>query len=526
MALVKLDTSPNMEKLYNVTLKNAPLGQRAAVKELVDNSMDADAKRIEIVLPHLTQANRLRGYVVIDDGCGMDEKGLTQSFTFCTDAPHLAGATGKFGVGGTTAAFYLGKSKTTLTKTKNGPLLAAFQDLTKSADVFRRSPTAVEEEYFKENCGDYGTIIAIHTIEEAETVSAVVLKNRLVKDLASTYHLKMPALKLKIKTRNVETNKSAHYPIRAEDPMFWSDPTKTLWRKEKNYNYEGMPFTVKFIILPNTGRAGRSGDGLRSYEKQGIYACREGRVIVEGAAIKGWWRKRSLTNGGRAMVSFGSELDDAMKVSMFKDGFKPIQAIIDIVAADFKLFGSRVITHQKEGTAKETSEPVKDDQVQLDKLHEELGRFGGHIGAQRKSAHGKGTEVGRVPKKKSDSSSRGKTGKRTGKASSNASPRCSRILPEFKLMDFGKYNETPLWYEIGDENIVVQLNIRSPVYIDNYQPAPDRTKRAMQFEWCANALALYDTYTTDESEFELVKGFLNKAAITRLQLAKALDVAA
>ena len=484
----------------------------AAIKELIDNSMDAGARNVEVILLYQSLKSRLQAYMLIDDGCGMDEKLLEESFTFCTDSLHATGDTGKFGVGGTSAAVYLGKSKKTITKMKGFNLLVGKQDLNKSTEAYLVDPTIADKERFTRMCGEQGTVLYIGDLEESETSSATNFSRRLIKDLGETYNLKMPGLNIKVTRYNIDTEKKISRVVLADDPLKWSEPNELDWFEEINYTYNGHPFTVRYTILKDNGGK------LTGYTlKQGIYACREGRLIAKACSIKDLWSRNARITHGRVMFSFDSALDDAMKVSMFKDGFKPIQDIVDMVKPDFLRLKSRLTSRYEKGTAKESSQSTRDNQTRLDELTAVMQAKGGSIGALKKPAHGKGTEPGRMPKKNSNRSK-----KPTGitKGSANASPRCTRIIPKFRLIDFGKHSEYHLSFDIDDENLVVELNTRSPVYSKEYNLAPASGKKMLELEWSAAALTLYETYMRGETDFEVIHDFLNKVALTRTQMSK------
>jgi len=506
----KMNTDPNRNTLYG-NLKNVPIDQLAAIKELIDNSMDAEARNIEVVLLYETLKSRLVGYMVIDDGGGMDKNLLEKSFTFCTDAIHTDGDTGKFGLGGTSAAFYLGKFKKTWTKTKWGKLLVAKQDLEKSTEAFELDVTPDDERLFNRYCSDQGTIICIKELEGSETSSASSFAKRLVKDVGETYHLKMPLLNIKVTRYNVDTKRDISTVVSPVDPLNWTEPEKLDWFQEKSYTYDGHDFTVRLVMMKDIYDGKITGRTLA----QGIYACREGRLIAKACSNKNLWTKNSRLNQGRVMFSFTSKLDDAMKVSVFKDGFKPIQAIVDMVRPDILQLKSRIQKRYDRDTAKESSQSTQDNQTRLDELTAAMEAKGGSIGALKKPAHGKGTEKGRVDTKNSRRSKNPK-----GSGPPRASPRCGRIIPKFRLIDFGAHSEHHLSFDIDDENLVVELNTRSPVYSKEYNLAPANGKRMLELEWGAAALTLYDTYMRGETDFEVIHDFLNKVALTRTQMSK------
>ena len=119
IAIKKFDNTPDIEKLYDLVIPNIASYDNVtqAFMDLVDNSWDAHATKI-ILQIHEDKNCRPTGYSIVDNGSGMDEEILMESYRFAGTSPHERGELGKFGSGGTTAAFAYAWWKITFTKEK------------------------------------------------------------------------------------------------------------------------------------------------------------------------------------------------------------------------------------------------------------------------------------------------------------------------------------------------------------------------------------------------------------------------
>lgn len=82
----------------------------AAVAELVDNSIDADAKHV--LIRFVRDGDRLVRLLVIDDGCGMSEEEIDIAMTVGGSREYRKGEIGRFGLGMKAASFSQARSVT------------------------------------------------------------------------------------------------------------------------------------------------------------------------------------------------------------------------------------------------------------------------------------------------------------------------------------------------------------------------------------------------------------------------------
>src|SRR5437868_3016398 len=73
----------------------------AAVADLVDNSIDADAENVRIDIGHDLEGGWIR---IADDGTGMTERQLEEAMRYGSSRPYVQSDLGRFGLGLKTAS--------------------------------------------------------------------------------------------------------------------------------------------------------------------------------------------------------------------------------------------------------------------------------------------------------------------------------------------------------------------------------------------------------------------------------------
>src|SRR5437867_8785085 len=120
------DSSPNPAKLIE-SLRYLGYDNYHAISDIVDNSLDAGAKNIRVIVRTSKGAPEI---VVADDGGGMDEDILDQAIRLGSLVEKDASSDlGRFGMGLCTASLSICRQTTVLTKTLDGELLKAVNDV-------------------------------------------------------------------------------------------------------------------------------------------------------------------------------------------------------------------------------------------------------------------------------------------------------------------------------------------------------------------------------------------------------------
>jgi hypothetical protein len=95
-----IDVTPSARRLTR-SMRDIGYGFPQAIADLVDNSVSADARRVDVVL----QSGEASPYVMIaDDGFGMTDRVLSEALRFGTRRSYRLGELGRFGLGLKTAS--------------------------------------------------------------------------------------------------------------------------------------------------------------------------------------------------------------------------------------------------------------------------------------------------------------------------------------------------------------------------------------------------------------------------------------
>ena len=127
----KVDVPANPGRLIHA-VANIGYDPEVALCDLMDNSIDARANRIDVALQRDVhesdgQSDSISSYVIADDGIGMDEDTLVNAFTLGTKRDYPSGSLGKFGLGLKSAGLSLGDEIVILTESAgSSPICARF----------------------------------------------------------------------------------------------------------------------------------------------------------------------------------------------------------------------------------------------------------------------------------------------------------------------------------------------------------------------------------------------------------------
>ena len=111
---VKLDPTPDILEALQQNY-----GLAASVADLLDNSIDAEAKRI--LIRFVKRGGKLVSLGVADDGHGMTDTSIDQAMQFANRRKYQEGDLGMFGVGLKTASLSQASSVTVLSRSRNSP---------------------------------------------------------------------------------------------------------------------------------------------------------------------------------------------------------------------------------------------------------------------------------------------------------------------------------------------------------------------------------------------------------------------
>lgn len=300
-----------------------------AVSDIVDNSISADSKYIDIYCPPGLTSPFLR---IGDDGFGMDEEELLQNMRIgCKDASESRSAKdlGRFGSGMKTASFSQARILTVVSKKLNGDLCGARWDINKieSSDtwcleVLDSEDIELLEKDGKVDIGEIGTQVIWESLTCYQDEShSFGLDEEMAAHLASLrkhvglhFHRFMSGKD----SCSISINNNPVVPI---DPFLSNCEGYQEGRREK-FRCKGGHIVIQTHVLPSIGRITpaeleKLGGVSDIAQRQGLYIYRNKRLINAG----GWLdlaKHHQLTALARVQIDIPAELDDEWSTDVKK----------------------------------------------------------------------------------------------------------------------------------------------------------------------------------------------------------------
>tara|TARA_R110001592_G_scaffold170014_1_gene406832 strand:- start:72 stop:1604 length:1533 start_codon:yes stop_codon:yes gene_type:complete len=477
IAIKKFDNTPDIEKLYDLVIPNIASYDNItqAFMDLVDNSWDAHGTKI-ILQIHEDENCRPTAYSIIDNGTGMNEEILMESYRFAGTCQHERGELGKFGSGGTTACFTYAWRKITLTKSKDGPLLVAELNLRESKSPFIRQPTKDEEKQFSKLCGKHGTIISIYDLKQdkMEYARSGDLKNSIVKSFGMMFYERLGAseeMYVQIPNRSINTK------IKSYDPLFWDNRDNLKSHYQEKVQFGDHEIIVRFSLVNNNMLTGSE----KKYENQGIYVSRNNRLIKAGGSLKPLWSLETQLNGGRVHISFNDALDGDSGINVAKNKIVLSEALANALEPVITKFKKEV--RQKYKT-QSNSEEVKKLSKEEEKFVQKIEGVAPLLKLPEIEAKTKFTRPGKA----------GKTGSKKSKGTGRTRLKTAtkRKLPEFRHVK--AVGGVPFWYDFEEGKMIININDTHNFIISYYNKANEKGKEALRKIWTAQCLVEHEYY--------------------------------
>jgi len=449
----------NIDNLYNLVIPHSGHTLSDALKDLVDNSFDAGASEIGIIL---SGENGLDFYTIVDNGFGMNASTLKGALTYSAGSIHDAGDLGKFSIGGTTAACTLGLERKILTKLKGGDLLVGFQDFTNvSKSTIIRKPEPEEEEYFSKTIGECGTIVIIGNLRESKKEYSRIgdLKNALLKDFGRTFY----ALLNSKRSLTIYTNKG-EYKVRPRDPLYQkTDHKKVLFHEVHEVPFENGIVYIRTALLDLEALQVHE----KSYEDQGVYFSRNNRLITKGISVKNLWMKNPRKNAGRIEISFTEELDSHFGLTATKNKVSLSQSLTDALRDKVKLFIGELEKKWEKSTDVVSSDIIKENENFANALSHNTGIVG--------------WPKDKNSKQKRDSSNKKKKGSVIPKGTGTTRAGKGVIIPNFKFEEHSKVPEA-FWIELESGKMTIIVNL-SHAFIREHWTKGTKEQRNLMRKW-------------------------------------------
>ena len=344
------------------SLRSVGYSEEAAIADIVDNSISADASEIYI---HFDWEERLIS--IIDNGHGMERDELYKNMQIGSADPSTVRSNkdlGRFGMGMKTAAFSLGREVTVVSKKDNNFCNASW-DLDKVCNLGWKLLVDDGGEYnhLLNECGEHGTAVIISKldslIDESNLVNAksnfYSVINRVSKHLQLVFHryISEDGLKIYVNGGN---------PIEGWDPFITSNPATQELSDEEIWDPDFKTCTyIQPYVLPHktkfdSEKEYEAAGGFKGWSRhQGFYLYRNRRLIIYGT----WFdliKKEPAFSLARIKIDISADADDDWKIDIKKSRAslpvylkeKVLNAIDDCTTRSMKVFNSRG-TYSKHG---------------------------------------------------------------------------------------------------------------------------------------------------------------------------------
>lgn len=326
------DVTPSARRLV-VSLRDIGYDFSGAVADVVDNSVSAGARRVEVLLEYDGPNTHL---IIADDGTGMTDRDLVEAMRFGTRRAYGGEDLGRYGLGLKTASLSQARRLTVVSRRSpvRRRLAARTLDLdhVEMTDRWEVIDPPVDSVYYRslEWLNDApGTVVVWEHLDRVlpggrseggwAKRRVAHLATRLSEHLGMVFH------------RFLEQDDRLVVTVNGEKVAPWNPfaPDEgdrlTLPVKAFEISAEGARGTVVFTpcVLPPRERFSSLGEferlsGPQKWNRQqGLYVYRAGRMVQSG----GWSGIRAPdehTKLARAALDFGTELDSAFRINVSK----------------------------------------------------------------------------------------------------------------------------------------------------------------------------------------------------------------
>ena len=333
------------------SLRESDFDFPTAIGELIDNSVQAKAKRIDII-PKI-DGSVITQISVVDDGDGMDEETLNgcPQLGFSTRYNDREGL-GRFGVGATYASISQCKRTIFCSRSKGiGDFLATYIDLDEIAnntqtDIPKPSKAYLPNDLSEISFNNSSTIVIweqcdrLRSDPNGNPIQANELLHGLEDWVSRAYrHIIWRGVEIYISANKV----FAYDPLylKNNQPEFLGDPCATVKLSESfdwsipDASGNTSRISVKLTLLPEEWRQ-RQGDGGRPParkrgipENQGISILRHRREVAFGNFYPMVPRQEDIDRWWGCEINFEPELDECWEVKNVKRGARPTKELRD-----------------------------------------------------------------------------------------------------------------------------------------------------------------------------------------------------
>lgn len=332
-----------------------------ALCDIIDNSIDADATKIKLVLEN----DRI---IIADNGCGMNYKILDQALKLGSEVIREDNTClGKFGMGLSTASISIGNRTTVITKQKKFNIFLKSSvdvNIVKTKNEFLKYIGEGNEkdiELFKKYIqGENGTMVIIEECVGIKNKNMNQFANKMKTVIARIYRKFMNKIDFYVNDTKILIDD----PLMLEDKEteVYSDENYEMKWKDKNGRERTSIINAKLVLLPLFQK-----DEARKLKinipNQGFSILRNSREIAFGYMPK-WITKHNKYNRFRGEISFLSEMDEAMGVGFTKNGIDMMDSINDILQQYLKAQIIRIGSNAEQQSVKVVNSDISHEDAE------------------------------------------------------------------------------------------------------------------------------------------------------------------
>jgi hypothetical protein len=361
----------------------------AAIAELIDNSFEADASIVEIVISELNvSAKRELNVIVIDDGCGMSPSVLRLALQFGGSTRfNSRSGVGRYGMGLPNSSLSQGRRVDVYSWTQFAVVWWSYLDVDEIATgAIQSVPKPVRVclktvDYIvdNKNGSPHGTVVVWSKCDRLNHKKVKTLTAKLHIELGKTFRKQIYSGK------TIKINGEAVQPI---DPLSLNGGANlqgaTQYGPTLKYEIQvpgsasrthTSSVLVTFSELPIEQWHNLSNDDKRMYgisKGAGVSVLRGNREIDYGWFFMGAKRKENYDDWWRCEVQFDADLDELFGVTHMKQGIRPTEELLSILAPDVERIAhdihSRVRSRFLRLKANETISPAQSIAARRDYL--------------------------------------------------------------------------------------------------------------------------------------------------------------
>lgn len=321
-------------------------GTAAALAELVDNSFEAEATRVDIEIK--LSASGESSVFIIDDGCGMTPSVLQQALRFGGSTRfNSRNGTGRYGMGLPNSSLSRARRVDVYTWTKPIAVWWSYLDVDEitaghmvTVPKAKRIKATSLERVKKTSSG---TIVVWSRCDRLDYKYEKVLVSKLHRTLGQLFRYQLWSGK------TLYINGDLVLPV---DPLFLCKGNNLVGATSygpplnfevtiprPNFETDRSTIVVTFTELPIKKWQGFSNEEKRQHgitKGAGVSIVRAGREIDFGWYFFGNKRKENYDDWWRCEIRFGAELDELFGVTNNKQGIHPTEALKQILTPDME----------------------------------------------------------------------------------------------------------------------------------------------------------------------------------------------